>query len=96
MLPQPVAFVMLAEEVRAEFDQGSSRSELERELVAQLRAVNEALQAHEQLGFLVVARKPWTIENGLLTLTLKIRRHAIETHYQPQLDVWSKVAQSVA
>lgn len=94
-LSQPVAFVMLAEEVRTELGQGQSRSELEQALAALLREVNEALEAHEQLAFLMVAREPWTIENGLLTPTLKIRRHAIEAHYQPRLDVWSRVSQTV-
>jgi long-chain acyl-CoA synthetase len=37
---------------------------------------------------LVVADEPWSIENGLLTPTMKIRRNRIETVVQEHMADW--------
>ena len=41
---------------------------------------------------LVVAREPWTIENGCLTPTMKIKRSRIEAAVAPQVDAWYAAA----
>mgnify|MGYP002146091746 CR=1 FL=1 len=53
-----------------------------------LQDVNRTLVAHERLGRLVVAREPWSIENGCLTPTMKIKRGSIESVVEPQVDTW--------
>jgi long-subunit acyl-CoA synthetase (AMP-forming) len=77
----PHAVLMLAE-------QTTERSSVESSLQALLDRVNSALEDHEKLAFLVVASDRWTIENGLLTPTLKIRRAAIETTYAGHVRRW--------
>jgi long-subunit acyl-CoA synthetase (AMP-forming) len=37
---------------------------------------------------LVVAREPWSIDNGCLTPTMKIKRSRIEAQVAPLLDDW--------
>jgi long-subunit acyl-CoA synthetase (AMP-forming) len=37
---------------------------------------------------LVVAREPWSIDNGCLTPTMKIKRSRIEAQVAPLLDAW--------
>nr|HMR08082.1 hypothetical protein [Polyangiaceae bacterium] len=51
---------------------------------------NSELDQHEQLGFVVVVGEDWTIENGLLTPTMKLKRGAIEDKYKPKAESWSK------
>lgn len=94
-LPQPVAFVMPAESVRAELAQGGGRGELEQTLQDLLKTTNTTLEPHEKLDFLVVIREPWTMENGLLTPTLKIRRNLIEARYEARLEGWSRQGRPV-
>jgi long-chain acyl-CoA synthetase len=36
----------------------------------------------------VIANEPWTIENGMLTPTMKIKRSKIEDAIKDKLDGW--------
>lgn len=86
--PQPCLMVLLSEEAREELDAGGSRDELEKELAAELDEVNGACEAHEKLAFAVIVREPWTMENGMLTPTMKIKRNVIEDFYNQKMDDW--------
>jgi long-chain acyl-CoA synthetase len=37
-----------------------------------------------------VAQGPWTIGNGFITPTLKLKRNVLEGRYQPCVDEWMK------
>ncbi len=57
--------------------------------------VNQTLEPHEKLGFIVVISEPWTMENDLLTPTMKIRRQKIEDQYVDKFEPWAKQKCSV-
>jgi len=86
--PQPCLMVLLSEETRDELDRGADRTELERELARELDAVNAECESHEKVAFVVVVREPWTMENGMLTPTMKIKRNVIEDFYNRKMDEW--------
>ena len=48
-----------------------------------LADVNTALDPHEQLDCLVLIRTPWTVDNGFITPTFKVKRNRIEEAYAP-------------
>jgi long-subunit acyl-CoA synthetase (AMP-forming) len=87
--------VVLAEEWRPKISQPDVRSEIERELAELLQHVNARSADYEQLKMLVVSIEPWTIENGCLTPTMKIKRSRIEFMVQHQLDEWYSNKQTV-
>ncbi len=58
-------------------------AELTATLEAQLDQANAALEAHERISHVIVCSEPWSIENGLLTHTLKILRDDVEAHLSP-------------
>jgi long-chain acyl-CoA synthetase len=74
---------------------GAGRLEVEATLAEHLRAVNATLDPHEMPDFLVVVRDEWTIENGLLTPSLKIKRAAIEDAYALEVDGWYALKKTV-
>ncbi|WP_206362886.1 AMP-binding protein [Stenotrophobium rhamnosiphilum] len=87
---QPCALVMLAPDAAKQ-----DRASLTAQLKAQLETVNATLDPHEQLDFLVVVKDNWTVENGFITPTLKIKRNVVEAAYGPFLEAWYKHRQPV-
>ena len=58
------------------------RETVEESLDGTLHDVNGTLESHERLSTIFVVDDPWTIENGLLTPTLKIKRDKLEAQYE--------------
>jgi long-subunit acyl-CoA synthetase (AMP-forming) len=50
--------------------------------------VNAESESHEKVAFMVVVKDPWSMENGMLTPTMKIKRNVIEEFYQQKMDAW--------
>jgi long-subunit acyl-CoA synthetase (AMP-forming) len=87
--PQPYALVMLSVDAQQALRDGAARSSLGTELEQLLGQVNAQLNEHEHLDFLVVVKEQWTMENGYLTPTMKIRRNVIEKQYEPLVSRWA-------
>jgi long-subunit acyl-CoA synthetase (AMP-forming) len=89
-LGQPAAYAMvvLAEDVRPKQKDAAFRKDVETQLAQLLKDVNASLVSHEKLQMIVVAQQPWTIENGFLTPTMKIRRARIEGDVSSKVDAW--------
>jgi long-subunit acyl-CoA synthetase (AMP-forming) len=87
-MPQPFAMVVLSDAGRARIAEPSVRDAMTRSLGNLLDATNAKLDPHERLDRLVVVPEPWTIENGMLTPTMKVRRGPIEESVSSQLETW--------
>lgn len=57
------------------------RSGLEADLRAQAQAVNDSAEKHARIGAVIVAAEPWTIDNEMLTATLKLKRQEVDSRY---------------
>ena len=86
--PQPYALVVLAETLRPTLADAAVRARVDAALGQLLRDVNEGLAAHERLHRLVAVREPWSIDNGCLTPTMKVRRSRIEAAVATEVDTW--------
>ena len=82
------AVVVLAEDLRPKLGDAAVRAKVQQELAGLLREVNQVAPDYEQLRMIVVASQAWTIENGMLTPTMKIRRSRIEAEFEAQLAHW--------
>ncbi|AIV06550.1 AMP-binding protein [Vibrio harveyi] len=58
-----------------------------RKVVARM---NQELESHEQIKGVLMIQDPWSIENGILTPTLKIKRHVLEQTYHEIGHNWPK------
>ncbi|PQJ39510.1 AMP-dependent synthetase [Vibrio campbellii] len=52
--------------------------------------MNQELESHEQIKGVLMIQDPWSIENGILTPTLKIKRHVLEQKYHEIGHNWPK------
>ena len=57
--------------------------------------INQGLEHHEKIDYFVVIKDIWTMENDMLTPTMKIKRNKIEAKYEPYLDNWIKQGKDV-
>jgi long-chain acyl-CoA synthetase len=87
-LGQPLGIVMLAPDAAARAADSGGRAELEASLASHLKAINATLDPHEQLDCLVAVTTPWTVDNGIVTPTFKVKRNRIEEIYGPMYERW--------
>jgi long-subunit acyl-CoA synthetase (AMP-forming) len=87
---QPAAYglVVLAEDIRGKVSDPAVRERIENELGALLKQVNGKIAEYERLQMLVIAKAPFSIEQGTLTPTLKIKRSRIEADVSAELEGW--------
>lgn len=94
--PQPFALFMLSLDATAELADGRlDKNTLTEEFAALLKTVNATLEDHEQLDYVVVVKDQWTMENGFLTPTMKIKRNVVEERYLPNADTWVGLRKTV-
>ena len=82
------ALVVLAEGVRPKLSDPAFKAEVTEEMSALLKETNKGLADYEQMKMLVIAKEPWSIDNGCLTPTMKIKRNKIEALVEPDVDKW--------
>ncbi|MCJ1888459.1 AMP-binding protein [Pseudomonas sp. LA21] len=90
----PLGLCVLSEIGRQEAANGA-RGELEQSLKTLLEEVNNALDKHERLAGLVLVRDVWTVDNGFLTPTLKIKRNVVEGTYGQRFNEWAERREAV-
>ncbi|GMV01393.1 MAG: AMP-binding protein [Burkholderiaceae bacterium] len=86
--PAAYAIVQLAEDLRPRVGDPAVRAQVQAELGRLLDDVNRELADYAQLRMLVITGEPWSIENGFLTPTMKVRRSRIESAVEPQVSRW--------
>jgi long-subunit acyl-CoA synthetase (AMP-forming) len=77
---QPIALVVMNEKNKTRT--AANQNGLEKTL----HIVNKKLEKHQQLDHIIVLKDNWTIENELLTPTMKIKRSSIEAKFADYLE----------
>ncbi|GEK14075.1 AMP-binding protein [Aliivibrio fischeri] len=81
-LPGPI--LLAVPHAYPNFDQ----ARYERTALKNLETINDGLESHEKLKGILMIKEPWSIENGILTPTLKIKRHVLEKKYHDFASNW--------
>lgn len=87
-LRQPIGLLMLNELASKTLYNSEDRTRLAASLSEHLARINSTLDPHERLECLVVMTEPWTVNNDLVTSTLKVKRHRIEELYASHYEGW--------
>tara|TARA_B100001142_G_scaffold102801_1_gene104907 strand:- start:17 stop:1648 length:1632 start_codon:yes stop_codon:yes gene_type:complete len=82
-LPQPIALAVLSAR-----GQNKAKEDLIKSLERSMNIVNQKFDQHERLHNIIILHDSWTIENQLLTPTMKIKRNAIEKKYKDAYSSW--------
>ncbi len=87
-LGQPLGIVMLNLDGINQAANAEGRKALEASLTEHLKTINDKLDPHEQMDCLVLVTTPWTVENGFITPTFKIKRNRVEEMYAAKYEAW--------
>lgn len=82
-LSQPIALIVLSD-----LGKQSAQGHLQENISELMKFVNQKVDAHERLDRIVILKDDWSVESGILTPTLKIKRNVIEKLYEPKIRNW--------
>ena len=80
-LTQPLALIILAEGIEKNEEIKISFKNLH-------KTINSELEKHEKINKIIILKDNWTIENEILTPTMKIKRNIVEKKYKESYDKW--------
>lgn len=82
-IPQPIALITLSE-----YGKSRPAEDVVASLSKTLTVVNPKFDAHERLKKIIVLDQEWTIENNLLTPSMKIKRNEVEKLHKENYVSW--------
>jgi long-chain acyl-CoA synthetase len=94
-LGQPIGLLMLNDEAVGKLQDPAGRAELEASLADLLQSTNRALDPHEQMACLVAMTEAWTVDNELITPTLKVKRNRIEDLFAANFERWACMGREI-
>jgi long-chain acyl-CoA synthetase len=87
-LAAPCAIAVLTRDAWQQADSEAGRGALDKSFDDLLEAVNAKVESQEHLAFIALVHDHWTIEDGFITPTLKLKRSALEAFYASLLPAW--------
>ena len=78
-----MALIVLSEEAKS-----LDKKEVEDAIQELLIDVNKILDKHEKIKKAVIMKEEWTVDNNLLTPTLKVKRNILEGKHQNNYQTW--------
>jgi long-chain acyl-CoA synthetase len=82
-VPQPLALVVLSAQGRSK-----TKEELAQSIGKSIAELNPSLESYEAIEKAVVMKSDWSIENGLMTPSMKIKRNEVEKIHLPKYPYW--------
>jgi long-chain acyl-CoA synthetase len=82
-LPQPIVLITLTDSGRTR-----EKNRMAEEIAAHIRRINSTLDSHEKIEKIVVVDQHWTIDNNMLTPTMKLKRREVDDKYSAHYENW--------
>jgi len=89
-LPQPIALVVLSE-----MAQNLEKDAIQQSLFSTLTDLNPRLKTYERVQKIVIIKGTWTVDNNMLTPTMKTKRNVIEKNYASMMEPWYENKESI-
>ncbi len=89
-LPQPIVLIVLSD-----IGKNMERQALIESIDMTIKRVNPNFKNYEAIKQVIVVKGGWTVENNMLTPTMKIKRNVVEANYKNQMENWSELNESV-
>lgn len=82
-VPQPMALVILSAAGKSK-----TKEQITESISETFQTINPSLESYEVLEKAVIMKGDWTIENGLMTPSMKIKRNEVEKLHLPNYPMW--------
>lgn len=82
-IPQPIALVVVSE-----LGKSKSKAILEKSLMGTIGELNPKLENYEKIAKVIIMEEDWSVDNGLLTPTLKVKRNRVEGIHKDRYGQW--------
>ncbi|MBL7835438.1 MAG: AMP-binding protein [Cyclobacteriaceae bacterium] len=82
-VPQPMALIVLSAAGKSK-----SKDELITSISKSIQELNPSLESYEAIEKAVIMKDDWTIENGLMTPSMKLKRNELEKIHLPKYPRW--------
>lgn len=89
-MPQPMGLIRLSD-----LSKDLSTEEIKNSLLNTMKEANQQLHRHEGIEKLICISDPWSVENGMLTPTLKIKRNVVHDTYKDQYETWYRQEEKI-
>ena len=89
-IPQPIALITLSE-----LGKLKTKDALSNSLIESIKAMNPSLEKHEKIEKVVIMKEDWSVDNGLSTPTMKVKRNSIEKIHQGFYKQWFELDENV-
>jgi long-chain acyl-CoA synthetase len=89
-LAQPIVLIVLSE-----IGNNMERHALIESIDTTVKRVNPNFKNYEAIKQAIVVKGGWTVENNMLTPTMKIKRNVVEANYKAKMENWSELNESV-
>lgn len=84
-IPQPIALI-----VPSALGRNKDKYSLNDSLLLTLNVVNPDLHTNEKISKIVIMKEEWSVDNGLMTPTLKVKRNRVEANHNHMYSEWFK------
>lgn len=89
-IPQTIALV-----IPSLTSKSKSQDEFDNSLIDSVHKLNQKIETYERIEKVVIMKEDWSVDNGLLTPTLKVKRNQVEKIHMPMYKEWFAMEQKV-
>lgn len=89
-IPQPIVLIVLSFSGK-----NKAKGDVAKSITQRITEVNLTLNPYEQIEKAVIMQEDWTVQNGLMTPSLKIKRNEVEKIHSHKYPEWYKIKDNV-